>query len=549
MQLKTTLAALLSLSLGHIPQSTMARDLILASNRRNLLGSGLSLPSGASTATSRCNDGGHVIFPQGTTYVIGQALNLTYLKHIDLDIQGYIQFTNDTDYWQDNAFYQVYQNATTFFQIGGEDVNIYGGGMLDGNGQVWYDLYAEDIYILRPILFGTVGLHGGSISDLYLRYSPQWYNFLANSTDVVFDNFNIRGYSASENEAKNTDGWDTYRSSNIVIQNSVVNNGDDCVSFKPNSTEVLVQNMYCNGSHGISVGSIGQYPGEVDIVENLYVSSQSTTSPCTTHRTEPASKSGPAPPPHSPATSKAAVVPAASATSPTKTCSSTKSTTPYRSPSATARTTSPCATSSRPASPFPTSTSRTSTVPRPTRMTLSAATSSAATRMFAPTSPSRTLRSWLLVVLRTCLLVMRLTKVCCTALIAPLWTRTTIILFNRFAATFDPALRLISKLFSARKLSNTIIRQSHNRSFATALNEIISCLLLDAILPRSASSQPASISRITGRNLEFPGRDQGLFDNGPEIMVGGVKTISKRRASEYGDLPRYLPYRIASAAD
>ncbi|KAI7497282.1 Exopolygalacturonase [Hortaea werneckii] len=222
-------------------------------------------------AIDKCNDGGHVIFPQGTTYVIGQALNLTYLKHIDLDIQGYIQFTNDTDYWQDNAFYQVYQNATTFFQIGGEDVNIYGGGMLDGNGQVWYDLYAEDIYILRPILFGTVGLHGGSISDLYLRYSPQWYNFLANSTDVVFDNFNIRGYSASENEAKNTDGWDTYRSSNIVIQNSVVNNGDDCVSFKPNSTEVLVQNMYCNGSHGISVGSIGQYPGEVDIVENLYI--------------------------------------------------------------------------------------------------------------------------------------------------------------------------------------------------------------------------------------------------------------------------------------
>ncbi|KAI6859259.1 Exopolygalacturonase [Hortaea werneckii] len=222
-------------------------------------------------AIDKCNDGGHVIFPQGTTYVTGQALNLTYLKHIDLDIQGYIQFTNDTDYWQDNAFYQVYQNATTFFQIGGEDVNIYGGGMLDGNGQVWYDLYAEDIYILRPILFGTVGLHGGSISDLYLRYSPQWYNFLANSTDVVFDNFNIRGYSASENEAKNTDGWDTYRSSNIVIQNSVVNNGDDCVSFKPNSTEVLVQNMYCNGSHGISVGSIGQYPGEVDIVENLYI--------------------------------------------------------------------------------------------------------------------------------------------------------------------------------------------------------------------------------------------------------------------------------------
>ena len=45
----------------------------------------------------------------------------------------------------------------------------------------------------------------------------------------------------------------------------------DCVSFKPNSTEILVQNLYCNGSHGISVGSLGQYIGEVDIVKNVLV--------------------------------------------------------------------------------------------------------------------------------------------------------------------------------------------------------------------------------------------------------------------------------------
>lgn len=66
-------------------------------------------------------------------------------------------------------------------------------------------------------------------------------------------------------------GWDVYRSSNIVIQDSVINNGDDCVSFKPNTTSVVVQNLHCNGSHGISVGSLGQYLGEVDLVENIYV--------------------------------------------------------------------------------------------------------------------------------------------------------------------------------------------------------------------------------------------------------------------------------------
>lgn len=150
-------------------------------------------------------------------------------------------------------------------------MNVYGGGTIDGNGQVWYDLYAKNIYVLRPILFGTIGLNGGSIANLKLRYSPQWYNFVANSTDVVFDNIDISGYSQSVNTAKNTDGWDTYRSNNIVIQNSVINNGDDCVSFKPNSTEILVQNLYCNGSHGISVGSLGQYVGQIDIIENVLV--------------------------------------------------------------------------------------------------------------------------------------------------------------------------------------------------------------------------------------------------------------------------------------
>jgi galacturan 1,4-alpha-galacturonidase len=89
----------------------------------------------------------------------------------------------------------------------------------------------------------------------------------------------------------NSDGWDTYRSDNIVIQNSFVDNtdgkyrcpfnflptlenltfGPDCVSFKPNSTNVIVQNLNCVGSHGISVGSLGQYANLTDIVENLYV--------------------------------------------------------------------------------------------------------------------------------------------------------------------------------------------------------------------------------------------------------------------------------------
>jgi galacturan 1,4-alpha-galacturonidase len=177
-------------------------------------------------AINTCNNSGHIVFAKNTTYTIGKALDLSNLHHLDIEVQGTIKFTNDTDYWQKNSFKQVFQNATTFFNLGGEDVNVFGDGTIDGNGQVWYDAYAANIYTLRPTLFGVVGLKGGSVRGLKLKYSPTYYFWVANSTDVVFDGLSISGGSTSANVAKNTDGWDTYRSSHITIQNSVIQNGD-----------------------------------------------------------------------------------------------------------------------------------------------------------------------------------------------------------------------------------------------------------------------------------------------------------------------------------
>lgn len=56
-----------------------------------------------------------------------------------------------------------------------------------------------------------------------------------------------------------------------MIQNSHIEHDDDCVSFKPNSTNIIVQGLVCNSSHGISIGSLAQYPGVVDLVENLII--------------------------------------------------------------------------------------------------------------------------------------------------------------------------------------------------------------------------------------------------------------------------------------
>jgi len=236
------------------------------------LGGGQDDSANILAAINKCNYGGSVVFTAGQSFTIGTAMDLSNLHDLDLVVDGNITFTNNTSYWQAHSFkIATFQNVPGFFSMSGNDVNMYGPGVINGNGQAWYDLYAANSSTLRPVMFGILGLHNSRFGPLNLLNSPEYYHFVANSSGIVFDSININTYSTSSHGAANTDGWDTYRSDNIVIQNSHVVNDDDCVSFKPNSTNMLVQNMYCNGSHGISVGSLGQYIGEIDIVENVYV--------------------------------------------------------------------------------------------------------------------------------------------------------------------------------------------------------------------------------------------------------------------------------------
>ncbi|KAL5906094.1 hypothetical protein ACKVV1_010500 [Pyricularia oryzae] len=223
-------------------------------------------------AMHQCNDGGGVILEGKIT--VAKALDLTFLRRIDVAITGTIKFTDDVAYWAANSFKYPFQDSCSFWKWGGEDVNIFGHGVgeMDGSGQVWYNRFKTDKALLRPILFLTDGLHGARISGLRMLNPPSWFNLYHNSTDVIVSDLHLHASSSIlDVEVKNTDGFDTLRSSNIIVQNSVVQNTDDCVSFKPNTSAVVVQNLACTGSHGISVGSLGQYHRQVDVVEDLYV--------------------------------------------------------------------------------------------------------------------------------------------------------------------------------------------------------------------------------------------------------------------------------------
>ncbi|KAI0180209.1 glycoside hydrolase family 28 protein [Hypoxylon sp. FL1284] len=234
-------------------------------------------------ALQECNNGGMVVFDK--SYVIGSPLDLTFLEHVDIVITGNIAFDDsDVYYWQDNSFKYAFQNQSVFWKLGGEDVNIYGDlnldegkSVIDGRGQAYWEALQNDSALYRPMLFAFDGMKGATMSNLRMRNPPNWFNIIANSSDIIISDMNLRAESLNNVKISNSDGWDTYRSDRVVIQDSVINNTDDCVAFKPNSTNVVVQNLQCVGSHGISIGSLGQYENETDIVESLYIYNISMT--------------------------------------------------------------------------------------------------------------------------------------------------------------------------------------------------------------------------------------------------------------------------------
>jgi len=155
------------------------------------------------SAAKACNNGGTVALLD-PEYIVGQALDLTFLQSVDFVIQGEISFTQDINYWVQASFKYTYQGASLFWQFGGVDVNIYGGGVINGNGQVWWDRMVTNSTLQRPILVGIIGLQGGTFSDLSLSNTPNWFHFVANSSDLIFDKMTMTVLSNSSNPVKNS---------------------------------------------------------------------------------------------------------------------------------------------------------------------------------------------------------------------------------------------------------------------------------------------------------------------------------------------------------
>lgn len=89
------------------------------------------------------------------------------------------------------------------------------------------------------------------------------------SSTVLLQDIYVNSSSSSGNPARNTDGADTIFSDNIHFDRWTVVNGDDSISMKANSTNILITNSTFYNGLGVAIGSIGQYKGVYERIENV----------------------------------------------------------------------------------------------------------------------------------------------------------------------------------------------------------------------------------------------------------------------------------------
>lgn len=217
-----------------------------------------------------CGVNGSVIFTHNTFHV-NSVLNTTNLLNCDVSLRGELVFSTNVPYWRTHSYPVVLQNQSTAWLFGGINVTFRGeGGWINGNGQTWYTENANaSNQPGRPISITFFNATNLWVDGLTIIQPQFWSTFVWQSTNVSLTNYFANATSDDEWGTVNTDGYDSWQSSNLLIENATITNGDDCVAVKGNTTDLLVRNVTCYGSNGMTIGSVGQYPTMPDYVYNV----------------------------------------------------------------------------------------------------------------------------------------------------------------------------------------------------------------------------------------------------------------------------------------
>ncbi|KAG8971902.1 hypothetical protein FRC05_010571 [Tulasnella sp. 425] len=208
-----------------------------------------------------------ILFQRGVSYNIWTPINFGKLTNVEISVQGNLSYPTSIATIQ-----SIVANTTIYsgfwFDIQGTNVTLKGNtepqwGWVDGHGQQWWDAMNQTN---RPHGW-RFKVTNGIIQDMKLWKSVAWNFSLSGAKNVRAFQNTIKCISDSTSFPFNTDGF-AVGGTDLVVENNYIYNGDDCVTAGNGATNVLFQNNYCEGGHGLSIGSLGS-GGATDYVTNV----------------------------------------------------------------------------------------------------------------------------------------------------------------------------------------------------------------------------------------------------------------------------------------
>ncbi|XP_074579039.1 putative polygalacturonase At1g80170 [Curcuma longa] len=179
-----------------------------------------------------------LLIPSGATFLIKKLIfqgncNSRVTVRIDGDIVAPEWFWTD-EYVSLMAFHNV--NSLT----------VDGDGQIDGKGKIWWDCFSRKI--MSFAFCNDLTLRG-----IALRDSPSKHLTFFASARISMSGLRI----SAPGDSPNTDGMLIAQCKHVVVSNSAIGVGDDCVAVGTNTTNVTVTNVQCGPGHGFSIGSLG----------------------------------------------------------------------------------------------------------------------------------------------------------------------------------------------------------------------------------------------------------------------------------------------------